>query len=284
MAPLRWVDTHVHLNDTRYAEDLDAVMARAHEAGVVRMICCAWNERSLDDALALAQRYDSIWVAAGLHPSDAADWEPGFAGRLDALLAAADANRIVAVGEIGMDFYYEQGEAIARVQEEALRGQLALAARYDLPVIVHNREAHDAIATVFEQLEGEGGLSARRGVFHCFSGSRDFYLQRILPLGFDAGFDGPVTYRNARRSHEVIEAIPLERLPRDGLPLAAAGPASRQAQRAGLPAADRSAGRRAARHRLRGPCGSALAQRPAPLLAGRRLRARNFAEKLKKGC
>ncbi|MDI9469510.1 MAG: TatD family hydrolase [Bacillota bacterium] len=210
-API-WIDTHAHLNDGRFGDDLDAVIERALEAGVTRMICCGYDEASSDLALAIARRYPAVWASVGLHPHDAGDWTPTLAAHFDALLREARVNRIVAVGEVGMDFHYVSGEEVAARQELAFRAQIELAIRHDLPLIVHDRDAHLAVYDCLESYHSTGRLRPRAGVLHCYGGSADFYLQRAIHLGLDVGFDGPITYRNSRRAAEVIAQAPPERL------------------------------------------------------------------------
>ncbi|MDI9497525.1 MAG: TatD family hydrolase [Bacillota bacterium] len=207
-----WIDTHTHLNDERFQGDLDAVIERAYEAGVTRLICCGYDEASSDRALAIARRYPTVWASVGLHPHDAADWSPTLAAHFDCLLREARANRIVAVGEVGMDFHYEKWEEVAARQELAFRAQIELAIHHDLPLIIHDRDAHLAVYDCLESYHSAGQLGPRPGVLHCYGGSADFYLQRAIHLGLDVGFDGPITYRNSRRAAEVVAAAPLERL------------------------------------------------------------------------
>ena len=152
-------------------------------------------------AVELAQAYPHVYAAVGWHPENCA---PYTEDSLDALRAWAREPKVVAIGEIGLDYYWEQNPP-RELQQRVLRDQLALAQELDLPVIVHDREAHaDSLAIVQE-------FPAVRGVFHCFSGSVEM-ARELLKRGWYLGFDGPVTYKNARKTVEVALECPLDRM------------------------------------------------------------------------
>ena len=152
-------------------------------------------------AVELARTYPHVYAAVGWHPENCA---PYTEDSLDALRAWAREPKVVAIGEIGLDYYWEQNPP-RELQQRVLRDQLALAQELDLPVIVHDREAHaDSLAIVQE-------FPAVRGVFHCFSGSVEM-ARELLKRGWYLGFDGPVTYKNARKTVEVALECPLDRM------------------------------------------------------------------------
>lgn len=194
-------DTHAHYDDSRFDGDRDAVLAALPEAGVELVLDPGCDLPSSRAAAALAERYGHVYAAAGIHPENCAGFQDADLAALRQLLAQP---KVAAIGEIGLDYYWEQNPP-RELQQRVLRDQLALAQELDLPVIVHDREAHaDSLAIVQE-------FPAVRGVFHCFSGSVEM-ARELLKRGWYLGFDGPITYKNARKALEVLQMCPLERM------------------------------------------------------------------------
>ena len=194
-------DTHAHYDDSRFDGDRDAVLAALPEAGVELVLDPGCDLPSSRAAAALAERYSHVYAAAGIHPENCAGFQDADLAALRQLLAQP---KVAAIGEIGLDYYWEQNPP-RELQRRVLRDQLALAQELDLPVIVHDREAHaDSLAIVQE-------FPAVRGVFHCFSGSVEM-ARELLKRGWYLGFDGPVTYKNARKTVEVALECPLDRM------------------------------------------------------------------------
>ncbi|MBQ2739437.1 MAG: TatD family hydrolase, partial [Oscillibacter sp.] len=149
----------------------------------------------------LAEQFPHVWAAVGIHPSDCAGTGEA---EYTALRELAKHEKVVAIGEIGLDYYWDTNPP-KEFQQQVFRRQIELALELDLPVCVHDREAHgDSISIVLEYPE-------LRGVFHCFSGSPEM-AQELLKRGWYLGFDGPITYKNARRSPEVVAVTPLDRI------------------------------------------------------------------------
>ncbi len=194
-------DTHAHYDDAAFDEDRDALLESLPAQGVSLVLDPGCDLNSSRQAVALAQRYAHVYAAVGIHPENCGDFVPE---HITALRELAQQPKVVAIGEIGLDYYWEENPPRA-LQQEAFRAQLALAQELHLPVIVHDREAHgDTLAIVSEFPEV-------RGVFHCFSGSPEM-ARELLARGWYLGFDGPVTYKNARRAPEVAAVTPLERM------------------------------------------------------------------------
>lgn len=193
-------DSHAHYDSSRFDGDRDSLLAAMPDHGVGRVLNAGCDLASSRAAAALAHRYDFIWAAAGSHPDDA-DHVDG--ARLAAYRELAGDARVAAIGEIGLDYHYE--DVPRAVQKEAFARQLALARELDLPVIVHDREAH---ADALEIVDAYPGT---RGVFHCFSGSLEL-ARELLRRGWYVGFTGVLTFRNARRALEVAENVPLHRI------------------------------------------------------------------------
>lgn len=202
MTPPELFDTHAHLHFPEYAADLDAVLARARAAGVRRMVTIGTDVETSRAAIALAQREPDVWASVGIHPHDAAGADESALAEIERL---ASAPRVVAVGEVGLDFFRDLSPRDAQVR--ALRGQLAIARRTGKPAIVHCRDAHaETLAILAEEKVGEVG-----GIMHCFSGDAGV-ARRCLDLGLLISLAGPVTYPSARTLPEVARLVPPDRL------------------------------------------------------------------------
>ena len=193
-------DTHAHLDDAAFDEDRDEVIKRIREAGVDRVLNPGCDEKSTRVAAELAEKHDFICFAAGFHPEELSSLtEESFR----AVCELARHPKCVAIGEIGLDYYWDSSHKDE--QKALLERQLLLALELDKPVIIHDREAHgDCLAAVKRHPE-------LRGVFHCYSSSAEM-AEELLRLGWYLGFDGPVTYKNARKALEVLQICPADRI------------------------------------------------------------------------
>lgn len=193
-------DTHAHYDDEKFDADRREVLAAMPEKGVSLIVDPGCDGESSRAACALAQEFPFVYAAVGWHPEEWQSWN----GESIALLRSLCAQpKVVAIGEIGLDYYWDTEHKA--LQKEMFERQLSLAIERELPVIVHDREAHgDCLEIVMNYPEA-------RGVFHCFSGSREM-AEELLKRGWYLGFDGPVTYKNARKALEVLEITPLERI------------------------------------------------------------------------
>ena len=195
-------DTHAHLHDPAFDADRAAVIARARAAGVTGFLTIGTDEATSVAAVALAAAEPDVYAAVGIHPHDAGTASPA---TLERIAALARAPRVVAIGEIGLDYYRDLSPRAA--QREALVAQLRLARAVGKPVLLHCREAH---ADLLDVCEAEG-VAAVGGILHCFSGDLEV-ARRGLDLGLLISIAGPVTYPSARRLAEVVRALPLDRL------------------------------------------------------------------------
>ena len=196
-----YFDTHAHYDDDAFDADRDAVLAALPSAGIGLVVNPGCDVASSRAAAELASRWAHVYAAAGLHPENC-----GGCGEADfaAIRALCAQEKVVAVGEIGLDYYWEENPP-RDFQREVFRRQLVMALELDLPVIVHDRDAHaDCLAAVSE-------FPGLRGVFHCYSGSPEM-AETLLRKGWYLGFDGPVTYKNAKKAPEVIALCPMERI------------------------------------------------------------------------
>jgi TatD DNase family protein len=199
---VRLFDSHAHLTDESFAPELDATLARAAERGVGAVVSVASDLDDARAAIALARTASRprIWATAGIHPHEAERWTPESAVQLEEL---GGSQPVVAIGETGLDFFYEN--APRREQSEAFRAQLELAGRLGLPVVVHSREADEETATLIEEFSGRVV-----GVLHCFSGGVEL-LQKGLAAGWHVSFSGLVTFKKYREQ-AIVRAVPDDRL------------------------------------------------------------------------
>ena len=194
-------DTHAHYDDGAFDADRDALLAALPAQGVSLVLNPGCDLPSSRKAIALAEQYPHVYAAVGVHPENCGDWEDGFLLELRQLAAKA---KVRAIGEIGLDYYWEENPSRA-LQQNVFRWQMELADSLGLPVIVHDREAHgDSLDIVRE-------FPHVRGVFHCYSGSVEM-ARELVKRGWMISFTGVLTYKNAKKAVEVAREIPLEHL------------------------------------------------------------------------
>ncbi len=194
-------DTHAHYDARQFDSDRDQVLSALPGQGVELVVNPGCDLASSRKAVALAGRWPFVYAAVGVHPEDCAGWKDEDVEELRALAAKP---KVVAVGEIGLDYYWPENPP-RELQKRVLRAQLALAVELDLPVIVHDREAHGDSLDIVREFPGA------RGVFHCFSGSAEM-AKELVGLGWMISFTGVLTYKNARKAVEAAQAVPLERI------------------------------------------------------------------------
>ncbi|MFO0773177.1 MAG: TatD family hydrolase [Nitrospiraceae bacterium] len=196
------IDTHTHLDDARYDGDRDAMIERARTAGVTQMITIGCDLDTSRAAVTLADRYPFVYASIGVHPHEVKRIEPVW---YDEFRRLAKNPKVVAFGEIGLDYHYNHSSP--EEQRQRFREQVRLARELHLPVIIHTREAQaDTVAILREERAEDVG-----GVFHCFSG--DAWLAKdALDLGFYLSFSGIVTFQNATMLREIVKTVPADRL------------------------------------------------------------------------
>lgn len=195
------IDTHAHLEMEAFDGDREAVLARAAEAGLTAIVTVGTTLPDCEKAVALTRLYKPVYAAVGIHPHEVKDID---AATYDALRVLAQQEKVVAIGEIGLDFFYDLSPR--EVQLRCFQEQLNLAEELDLPVIIHDREAHPEILEILRSRKG-----SLRGVLHCFSGNWAMACE-CLDLGFHLSVAGPVTYRKADQLRAVAREVPLGRL------------------------------------------------------------------------
>jgi TatD DNase family protein len=197
------IDTHCHLNAEVFKDRVEPLLQEAKQQGVHQCFVVGWNQASSLDAVLLAKQHPSIKAIVGLHPVDT---EHGIDVSWLHALITENREYIIAVGEIGFDYYWHKDLLQHQQQAIALGAQLDIAQTYNLPVVIHCRDAYDAL---LDYLQKRGGMY--RGIMHCFGGTLD-QLQAFLQLGFDISFGGPITFKNAQLAREVLSHTPIDRL------------------------------------------------------------------------
>ncbi len=195
------VDTHAHLDDLKYENDLDEVVTRAGQYGVTRIISMGDTMAASLNAVKIAEKYEGVFAGAGVHPQEALTLMDGDYDRLAQLMTLP---KVKVLGEIGLDYYYEN--ASREKQQEIFIRQLDVARQMHMPVSIHDRDAHGDTMAILKK-EGKG----LTGSIHCFSGSWEM-AKELLKMGWFLGVDGPLTFKNAAKLPEIIAKIPLDRL------------------------------------------------------------------------
>lgn len=204
-------DTHCHLDYELFDQDRDEVVRQARDAGLTRILNPGIDLESSKSAIGLAQQYSQVFAAVGVHPNSSKSWD---ASTLKELTTLSENAKVVAIGEIGLDYY--RATAPRYVQEQVLHHQLDLAAKRELPVIIHNRDAMDDIMWKLSDWREElaatnSPLSNRPGVLHSFSGDKE-HAQRYVDMNFFIGITGPVTFNKADDLREIVRTIDMDKL------------------------------------------------------------------------
>lgn len=193
-------DTHAHYNKSDFGEELDTLLADLPSKNIERVLAIGVNFDSSLEEIELAGKFDYIYAAAGIHPEYVEELREGWEDELRELLKH---DKVVALGEIGLDYHYEDG-APKELQREVFIKQLEIARELDLPVVIHSRDAMGETLEILKEYKP-------RGVMHCFSGSAESALQ-VVRLGLYVGFTGVLTFRNSKKAWAACEAVPLDRL------------------------------------------------------------------------
>lgn len=195
-------DTHAHFNDNRFNHDRDKAIESAHKSGVAYILNVSYSEPSIGHTLALARKFDYIYAAIGIHPHDSKSMTEALLQRIRAL---SSENKVVAIGEIGLDYY--RNFSPHDVQQHWFIRQIQLARELQLPIIIHSRDANDDVLRIL-QSEDAGSIG---GVMHSYAGNAEM-AKKFLALNFYISLSGPVTYRNAQDHAAVAKSVPLDRL------------------------------------------------------------------------
>ena len=200
---MRLIDSHCHLNYEGLAERQDEVLQNARDRGVAGFLNISTRQREWAEIVALAEREADVWASIGVHPHEA-DAHPDLGA--GALVAAADHPRVIAIGECGLDYYYDKSDRAA--QRERFEAHIEAARQTGLPLVVHTREAEADTAEILSAAVRQGGVT---GVLHCFTGSADL-ARKGLDLGFYVSLSGIVTFKNAQDLQETAKWLPADQM------------------------------------------------------------------------
>ena len=192
-------DTHAHLDDEQFDEDRESLIGILNAMGVSNVTNIGANMKSSKSSIELSEKYDFIYAAVGVHPHYAKDMVEQ---DLVQLAKWTRLKKVVAIGEIGLDYFYDYSPR--EVQQEWFHRQLELAEKLDMPVCIHDRDAHRDCIDILSNYNV-------KGIFHCFSGSMEM-AQQVLKMGFYLAFGGPLTYKNAKKTVEAAEITPMDKL------------------------------------------------------------------------
>lgn len=197
-----FIDSHAHLDDRKYDDDRDEMLQRARDNKISNIINVGYDLPSSRRSLELAAKYDFIYAAVGIHPHDAAEAGENYLAEIRSM---ASRPKVVAIGEMGLDYY--RNLSPKETQQRVFREQIRLAAELEKPIIIHDREAHGDVMTILR----DEGVGPAKGVLHCFSGSMEM-ARECLKMGFYLSIAGPVTFSNANKLRDVAANVPLDRL------------------------------------------------------------------------
>lgn len=194
-----YFDTHAHYDDEAFDADRDTLIGELGENGISLVLNASSDLASSKSSVALAEKYGFFYAAVGVHPHEASSLT---ASVLDEIHALTSHPKVKAIGEIGLDYFYDHSPR--EIQKEAFRAQMALAQELKLPVVIHDRDAHEDCLNVIKDFRGV------RGVFHCFSGSLET-AKELIKLGWYLSFTGAVTFKNAKKAPEILKYVPEDR-------------------------------------------------------------------------
>ncbi|KNY28744.1 TatD family hydrolase [Pseudobacteroides cellulosolvens] len=195
-------DSHAHYDDEKFQDDREEVLSKAHEDGVSYILNAATDIDTSLMSIEFAEKFDFIYASVGIHPHNASTMDDS---TIEKITELASNPKVVAIGEIGLDYYYDYSPK--DVQKYWFKRQLDLAAELSMPAIIHDRDAHEDIINIIK----ESQISQVGGVMHCFSGSVEM-AKILLDMGFHLSFGGPVTFKNARKAIEVLQYVPMDRI------------------------------------------------------------------------
>lgn len=201
---MNFVDTHCHLNDEKFSADLEEVYTRAKNSGVTKIINFGSTLEDSFQAVELSQKFSGMFAGVGIHPEEIENFAEN--NSIEKISALAKEKKVVAIGEIGLDYHWEKDFEKRQLQQKIFIEQLNLARKINLPVCIHEREAHGDTLQILKD-NGRG----LRGVLHCFSGSLEM-AKEVWKMGWLIGIDGPVTFKNSAKLPEIVKAAPREML------------------------------------------------------------------------
>lgn len=210
---MQLIDSHCHLDDEKFNEDRDQVIEEIKNAGITAFVSAGYNVESSKKAVELSEKYDFIYATCGISPNDIPQTEEKLWKQVQEIehiveeeKEKSEKSKIVAIGEIGLDYYWEKDEHMRELQKKAFINQIELANSLDLPIVIHTRDAISDTLQILKENEVK-----KKGVFHCCPQNREL-IKEALKLGFFISFAGPITFKNAKNADEMIKLVPNDRL------------------------------------------------------------------------
>ena len=204
---MEFFDSHSHYNDEKFDEDREQIINDTYNAGITKFVCAGYNIKSSLDSLELSKKYDFIYSICGISPNDIPQTEQELWKSLDEITKLVQNNKskkLVAIGEIGLDYYWNKENK--ELQEQAFIKQIELANKLNLPIVIHSRDA--SIDTI--DILTKNPVN-KKGIFHCCQPNQEM-VRQALELGFYISFAGPITFKNAKNSVDVVKMVPLDRI------------------------------------------------------------------------
>ena len=204
---MEFFDSHSHYNDEKFDEDREQIIKDTYSAGITKFVCAGYNIKSSLDSLELSKKYDFIYSICGISPNDIPQTEQELWKSLDEITKIVQNNKskkLVAIGEIGLDYYWNKENK--ELQEQAFIKQIELANKLELPIVIHSRDASVDTINIIEENKVN-----KAGIFHCCQQNQEM-IKNALRLGYYISLAGPVTFKNAKNSADIIQMIPMDKL------------------------------------------------------------------------
>ena len=204
---MEFFDSHSHYNDEKFDEDREQIINDTYNAGITKFVCAGYNIKSSLDSLELSKKYDFIYSICGISPNDIPQTEQELLKSLDEITKLVQNNKskkLVAIGEIGLDYYWNKENK--ELQEQAFIKQIELANKLELPIVIHSRDASVDTINIIEENKVN-----KAGIFHCCQQNQEM-IKNALRLGYYISLAGPVTFKNAKNSADIIQMIPMDKL------------------------------------------------------------------------
>ena len=198
---MQFFDTHSHYNDEKFNEDREEIITKTYESGVTKFICAGYNLKSSEEAVEIAKEHECIYSICGISPNDLEDYNDENIKKLKQL---AISEKNVAIGEIGLDYYWNKENK--EIQKQAFIEQINLANELDLPIVIHSRDAVQDTIDILKQ-----NPVNKKGIFHCCQLNK-YLVEEGLKLGFYISFAGPITFKNSKNAEEIVSLVPNEKI------------------------------------------------------------------------
>ena len=207
---MEFFDSHAHYNDEKFNYDREELIKNIYDSGITKLINAGYSLKSSIYALEIAKKYDWIYTISGISPNDIPEKRETLNNQLKELVDFVEmerqSNKILAIGEIGLDYYWEKDDEKRNIQKEVFIKQIKIANSFNLPIVIHTRDAVMDTLEILKTNEVE-----RKGVFHCCPLNREL-VKEALKLGYYISFAGPITFKNSKNANEIIELVPIDRM------------------------------------------------------------------------